>query len=292
MPETITSDRDSRFQSHYWQSLMESLGTKLNFSTAYHPQTDGQSERTIQILEDPLRACILDYGGCWEDYLHLAEFSYNNSFQASLEMAPYEFLYGRRCRTPLCWEDVGSSSLTGPEMVQLSADRMGPIRERLRVAQERQKQFADASRRPLEFEVGEKVFLKVSPSRGIHRFGIKGKLSPRYVGPFEVAARIGEVAYKLILPESLAAVHDVFHVSQLRRYLSDPSHVVEHVEIELQPDLSFEQRPVEILDRKDRVLKRKTIPLVRVAWSKDSPGDSTWEREDEMRERYPYLFDL
>ena len=117
VPSTITSDRDSRFRSHYWQSLMDCLGTKLKFSTSYHPETDGQSERTIQLLEELLRAYVLDYGGTWEDYLHLAEFAYNNSYQASISMSPYEFLYGRRCRSPLCWEDIGSTLLTEPELI-------------------------------------------------------------------------------------------------------------------------------------------------------------------------------
>ena len=174
---------------------MDCLGTKLNFSTSYHPQTDGQSERTIQLLEELPRACVLDYKGSWEDFLHLAEFAYNNSFQASIAMSPYEFLYGRRCRSPLCWEDIGEATVTRPEIVVQSAEQVKMVRERLRIAQERQKHWADNRRRPLEFAVGDQVFLKVSPFHGVHRFGIKGKLSPKYIGPFEITERIGEVSY-------------------------------------------------------------------------------------------------
>ena len=250
VPMSIVSDRDPRFTGQFWRSLQDSLGTHLSFSTAYHPQTDGQSERTIQILEDMLRACVLDFKGSWEDHLHLVEFSYNNSFQASIGMAPYAALYGRRCRSPLCWDDIGDSELLGPEMTVEAIGVVRDIRDKLRIAQDRYKLWADKKRRALEFEVGEHVFLRISPNRGVIRFGKRGKLSPRFIGPFDILERVGDVAYRLALPPSLVGVHDVFHVSQLRRYVSDPSHAVDFSEITVRPDMSYDQQPVEILDRK------------------------------------------
>ncbi|GKV02736.1 hypothetical protein SLEP1_g15133 [Rubroshorea leprosula] len=208
VPVSIVSDKNTRFLSHFWTSLQQALGTQLNFSMTFHPQTDGQSERTIQILEDMLRACVLDWKGSWDQHLSMAEFAYNNSYQSSIHMAPFEALYGQRCRSPL-------------------------IKERLRAAQSRQKSYADRRRRDLEFEVGDHVFLKVSPTRGVLRFGIRGKLSPSYIGPYPILERIGEVAYRLELPGNLAGVHDVFHVSLLRKYVPDQSHIVNPEPIQL-----------------------------------------------------------
>ncbi|RVW93684.1 Transposon Ty3-I Gag-Pol polyprotein [Vitis vinifera] len=180
IPVSIVSDRDPKFTSQFWQSLQRALGTQLNFSTAFHPQTDGQSERVIQILEDMLRACVLDFGGNWADYLPLAEFAYNNNYQSSIGMAPYEALYGRPCRSPLCWIEMGESRLLGPEIVQETTEKIQLIKEKLKTAQDRQKSYADKRRRPLEFEEGDWLFVKVSPRRGIFRFGKKGKLAPRF----------------------------------------------------------------------------------------------------------------
>uniref|UniRef100_A0A2N9G885 RNA-directed DNA polymerase n=1 Tax=Fagus sylvatica TaxID=28930 RepID=A0A2N9G885_FAGSY len=199
-PVSIVSDRDPRFTARFWKSLQAAMGTTLNFSTAFHPQSDGQSERTIQTLEDMLRACILDLGGRWDDHLPLVEFAYNNSYHSSIEMAPYEALYG--------------------------LDKIKLIRGRMKAAQSRQKSYADKKRRKLELEVGDHVFLKVSPWKGVARFGKKGKLSPRYVGPFEILERVGPVAYRLALPPALSKIHDVFHVSALRKYIPHPSHVL------------------------------------------------------------------
>ena len=169
-------------------------------------------------------------------------------------------------------------------------EKVKVIRERLKAAQDRQKQWADLSRRPLVFEAGDKVFLKISPTRGVIRFGSWGKLSPRFIGPFEVLERLGEVAYRLALPPSLDGVHDVFHVSQLRRYVRDDNHVLDHTELELRPDLSYTERPMAILDRTTKELKKQIIPLVLVSWGRRSPGEATWEREDIIRDRYPHLF--
>ena len=179
------------------------MGTQLSMSTAFHPQTDGQSERTIQILEDMLRACVLDLKGSWEEHFPLVEFAYNNSYQASIQMAPYEALYERPCRSPICWIEVGESSITGPDLIRDTSDKVGMIRKRLLTAQSRQKSYADVRRRPLEFKAGDHVFLKVMPKRGVIRFGKRGKLSSRYIGPFKVLKRVGAVAYRLALPPSL-----------------------------------------------------------------------------------------
>ncbi|KAL5537439.1 hypothetical protein UlMin_045822 [Ulmus minor] len=157
-------------------------------------------------------------------------------------------------------------------------------------AQSRQKSYADKRRRPLEFLVGDSVFLKVAPMKGVMRFGKKGKLSPRYIGPFEILERIGKVAYRLALPPELSPVHNVFHVSMLRRYVSDPSHVLENEPIEVHEDLTYEEQPVQILDQKDKTLRNKVISLVKVLWRNHKVEEATWEREDEMRTKYPHLF--
>ncbi|KAA3461709.1 DNA/RNA polymerases superfamily protein [Gossypium australe] len=207
---SIISDRDPRFTSRIWKKLKEALGTKLSFNTAFHPQIDGQSERVIQILEDVLRYCVLEFQGNWEKYLPLVEFAYKNSFQSSLKMAPYEALYG------------------------LTSDR--------------QKSYSDLKRKEIEFKAGDKVFLKVSPWRKVIRFGRKGKLSPRFIRPYEVTDRIGLVAYRLALPPELEKIHDIFHVSMLRRYHLDPSHVIVLTEVEIQPDLTYGEEPVRVLE--------------------------------------------
>ncbi|GKV46428.1 hypothetical protein SLEP1_g53413 [Rubroshorea leprosula] len=231
------------------------MGTQLKLSTAYHPQTDGQSERTIQVLEDMLRACALDLPESWDDHLPLAEFAYNNNYHSSIKMAPYEALYGRRCRTPICWAEVGYGRVMGPDFVQQTTE-------------------------------------KVSPTKGVYRFGLKGKLSPRYIGPFEILERVGEVAYRIALPPKLSNVHNVFHVSVLRKYEPDPSHVINYEPLELKEDLSYTEQPIQILDRKEKVLRNKTVSLVKVLWRHHSENEATWELESQMRGQYPNLFCL
>ncbi|GKE61994.1 putative reverse transcriptase domain-containing protein [Tanacetum coccineum] len=184
VPVSIISDRDGRFASHLWQTLQKALGMKLHMSTAYHPKIDGQSERTIQTLEDMLRAYVMDFGGSWDTHLPLVEFSYNNSCHTSVKCAPFEALYGRRCRSPVIWTEVGESQFIGPEIVQETTKKIFQIKERLKTARSRQKSYADKRRKPLELKVGDRVLLKVSPWKGVVRFGKKGKLAPRYVRPF------------------------------------------------------------------------------------------------------------
>ncbi|GJZ04824.1 putative reverse transcriptase domain-containing protein [Tanacetum coccineum] len=233
VPTSIISDRDSLFTSRFWKSLQEAMGTQLDMSTAYHPETDGQSERTIQTLEDMLRACVIDFGSSWDRHLPLVEFSYNNSYHASIKAAPFEALYGRKCRSPVCWSEVGDSQLTGPEMIRETTEKIVQIKNRLLTARSRQKSYADVRRKPMEFQVGDMVLLKVSPWKGVIRFGKRGKLSPRYIGPFKIIERIGPVAYKLELPDKLRGIHNTFHVSNLKRCLADENLVIPLEEIQL-----------------------------------------------------------
>ncbi|XP_050944050.1 uncharacterized protein LOC127150387, partial [Cucumis melo] len=289
VPVSIVSDRDARFTSKFWKGLQTAMGTRLDFSTAFHPQTDGQTERLNQVLEDMLRACALEFPGSWDSHLHLMEFAYNNSYQATIGMAPFEALYGRCCRSPVCWGEVGEQRLMGPELVQSTNEAIQKIRSRMHTAQSRQKSYADVRRKDLEFEIGDKVFLKVAPMKGVLRFERRGKLSPRFVGPFEILERIGPVAYRLALPPSLSTVHDVFHVSMLRKYVPDPSHVVDYEPLEIDENLSYVEQPVEVLAREVKTLRNKQIPLVKVLWRNHRVEEATWEREDDMRSRYPEL---
>jgi hypothetical protein len=213
----IVSDRGTQFTSHFWQQLHEALGTHLKFSSAYHPQTDGQTERTNQILEDMLRASTLQDKIGWDKRLPYAEFSYNNSYQASLKMSPFEALYGKNCRTSLHWDQPGERQVFGPDILLEAEENIRMVQDNLKAPQSRQRSYADTRRRELSFEVGDYVYLKVSPIIGTKRFGVKGKLAPRYIGSYQILERRGEVAYQLSLPENLLAMHDVFHVSQLKK---------------------------------------------------------------------------
>ncbi|KAA3480624.1 DNA/RNA polymerases superfamily protein [Gossypium australe] len=212
------------------KKLHEALSSRLDFSTAFHSQTDGQSEKVIQILKDMLRSCVIDFRGSWKDYLSLVEFAYNKSFQSSIQMAPYEALYGRKFHTPLCWTELGERQVLGPELISEIEDKIRLIRDRLKAASNRQKSYADLKRREIEYSMEDFIFLKLE------------------------------------LPPHLDRIHDVFHVSMLRRYYSDPSHVVSVEEIEVRPDLTFEKEPIQILDRDVKVLQKNSIPLVKVIW--------------------------
>nr|GEX27081.1 reverse transcriptase domain-containing protein [Tanacetum cinerariifolium] len=210
----------------FWQSLQNALGTQLDMSTTYHPKTVRKSERTIQTLKDMLRACVIDFGKRWERHLPLVEFSYNNSYHASIKAAPFEALYGRKCRSPVC----------------------------------------------------------------IIRFGKQGKLNPRYIRPFKILKRIGPVVYKLKLPEELKNVHNTFHVSNLKKCLSDESLVIPMKELRLGDKLNFVEELVEIMDREVKQLKQSRIPVVKVRWNSKRGPEFTWEREDQIRAKYPHLF--
>ena len=265
----------------------------MDFSTAYHPQTDGQTEWVNQILEDMLRACALTYQHSWDKSLPYAEFSYNNSYQASIKMAPFEALYGQKCRTPLNWHEVGENQVFGPDTLEEADKQVKMIQERLKAAQSRQKAYSDKRRHDISFKIGDDVYLKVSPLRGMRRFGIKGKLAPRYIGPFGITARRGEVAYQLALPEKLSNVHNVFHVSQLKKCFKKPEEEVQKTSldnIEVKDALTYEEYPIKILDGQLRTTRRKVIKLCKVQWSNHTEKEATWEREDDLREEFPNLF--
>ncbi|GJX89021.1 putative reverse transcriptase domain-containing protein [Tanacetum coccineum] len=225
IPVSIICDRDGRFTSNFWRSFQKALGTDLSMSTAYHPETDGQSERTIQTLEDMLRACVIDFGKGWVKHLPLAEFSYNNSYHASIKAAPYEALYGRKCRSPVCWAEVREAQLTGPEMIQETTEKIVLIKQRIQAAQDRQKSYADLKRKPM------------------------------------VLAKVGKVAYRLELPQELSRVHHTFHVSNLKKCYADEPLVMPLEGIHVDDKLQFVEEPVEIMEREIKRLKRSRIPI-------------------------------
>jgi len=291
VPVSIVSDRDSKFTSAFWRAFQAEMGTKVQMSTTYHPQTDGQSERTIQTLEDMLRMCVLDWGGHWADHLSLVEFAYNNSYQASIGMAPFEALYGRPCRTPLCWTQVGERSIYGADYVQETTERIRVLKLNMKEAQDRQRSYADKRRRELEFEVGDRVYLKMAMLRGPNRSISETKLSPRYMGPFRIVERVGPVAYRLELPDVMRAFHKVFHVSMLRKCLHKDDEVLAKIPEDLQPNMTLEARPVRVLERRIKELRRKKIPLIKVLWDCDGVTEETWEPEARMKARFKKWFE-
>jgi hypothetical protein len=234
-----------------------------------------------------LRACIIHYGASWDKCLALAEFSYNNRYQSSLQMVPFEALYGRRCRTPLSWSETGERKIFGPDLVVEAEDKVRIIETNLKTAQSRQKSYADQRRKPLQFQVGDFVYLRVSPTKGIQRFGIKGKLAPRYVGPFEILEVCGPVPYKLLLPPQMATIHDVFHVSQLKKCIKVPMEIVETQAIEIKPDLSYIEQPIQILDTKERVTRKKKIKMYKILWNHHTKEEATWEIEFYLQQNFP-----
>ncbi|GJW60130.1 putative reverse transcriptase domain-containing protein [Tanacetum coccineum] len=254
IPASIICDRDGRFTSNFWRSFQKALGTDISMSTAYHPETDGQSERTIQTLEDMLHACVIDFGKGWVKHLPLAEFSYNNSYHASIKAAPYEALYGRKCRSPVCWAEVGEAQLTGPELIQETTEKIVLIKQRMQAARYRQKSYADQKRKPMEFEVGDRVMLKV-------------------------LAKVGKVAYRLELPQELSRVHHTFHVSNLKKCYADEPLVMPLEGIHVDDKLQFVEEPAEIMEREIKRLKQSRIPLVKVRWNSRWGPEFTWERQ-------------
>ncbi|GJS36919.1 putative reverse transcriptase domain-containing protein [Tanacetum coccineum] len=230
IPASIICDRDGRFTLNFWRSFQKALGTDISMSTAYHPETDGQSERTIQTLEDMLRACVIDFGKGWVKHFPLAEFSYNNSYHASIKAALYEALYGQKCRSPVCWAEVGEAQLTGLKLIQETTKKIVLIKQRMQAAQDRQKSYADRKRKPIEFEVRDRVMLKV-------------------------LAKVGKVAYRLELPQELSRVHHTFHVSNLKKCYADEPLVMPLEGIHVDDKLQFVEEPVEIIEREIKRLK-------------------------------------
>ncbi|GJR88405.1 putative reverse transcriptase domain-containing protein [Tanacetum coccineum] len=221
-------------------------------------------------------------------------FSYNNSYHSSVRCALFEALYGRKCRSPIMWAEVGEGQLIGPELVQETTEKISQIKDRLKAALwiVRKEVYADKRRKPLEFSVGDYVLLKVSPWKGVVRFGKKGKLAPRFVGSFEIIEKVGLVAYRLDLPKELNGVHDKFHVSNLKNCLADPTLQVRLDEIRVDGKLNFVEEPVEILEREFKKLKRSRIAIVKVQWNSKRGPEFTWECEDQMKLKYPHLFSI
>ncbi|GJZ15253.1 putative reverse transcriptase domain-containing protein [Tanacetum coccineum] len=250
VPISIISDHDSKFTSLFWKALHKALGTRLD----------------------------------------MMEFSYNNSYHTSIKAAPFEVLYGRKCRSPVCWAEVGDAQLTGPAIIHETTEKIVQIKSRIQAARDRQKSYANIRRKPLEFQVGDRVMLKVSPWKGVVRFGKRGKLNPRYVGPFKVIKRVGTVAYKLELPQQLSRVHNTFHVSNLKKCLSDESLVIPLEELHVDDKLHFVEEPVEVVDREIKQLKRSRIPIIKVRWNSKRGPEFTWERKDQFKQKYPHLF--
>ncbi|GJV94777.1 putative reverse transcriptase domain-containing protein [Tanacetum coccineum] len=239
---SIISDRDSHFTSRVWQSLHKALGTQLNLSTAYHPQTD--------VITRALK-------------LH---------------------------RSPVCWAEVREAQLTGPEIIHGTTEKIFKIRDRMQAARDRQKSYADKRHRPLEFEVEDKVMLKVAPWKGVMRFGKRGKLNPRYIGPFQIIERICPVAYRLEFPQELSRVHNVFHICNLKKCLSDDTLAIPLEEIQLDDKLNFIEEPVEVMDRAVKQLKRSRIHILKVCSNGRRGPEYIWECEDQFKDKYPYLF--
>ncbi|GJU80330.1 putative reverse transcriptase domain-containing protein [Tanacetum coccineum] len=234
-------------------------------STVYHSQIDGQSERTIQTLEDMLRACVIDFGNRWVRHLPLNEFSYNNSYHASIKAAPVEALYGRKCRSPVCWAEVGKVQLIGQEMVQETTEKVIQVKQRMQGARDRQKSYADLKRKPMEFQVGDRVMLKVSPlERSCHTVRQTGKLNPRFHNTFPCIKQ--KECYSI---KPLAVPLEGLHIDD---------------------KLHFVEEPVEIIDREVKRLKQSRIPIIKVRWNSRRGPEFTWEYEDSFKKKYPHLF--
>ncbi|WMV26604.1 hypothetical protein MTR67_019989 [Solanum verrucosum] len=252
-------DRGTQFISKFWRKLHDELGTQLTFSTAFHPQTDGREERTIQVLEDMLRTCVIDFGRHLDKFLPLCEFSYNNSYHSSIDMTPFEALYGRGCRSPIEWFETGDVKPLGVDLVKDAQDKVRSIQAKLLAAHSRQNKYGDHKVRDMTFQTGENVLLKVSPMKTVKRFGKKGKLSPRYIGPFE-------------------------------RYHGDGDYNIKWDSIVLAKDLQYEKEPIAIHDRDVRKLRTKEIKSVKFQWKHRPVEEATWETEEDMRDKYPQLF--
>ncbi|XP_024155760.1 uncharacterized protein LOC112163713 [Rosa chinensis] len=299
-PILIDRVREAQDEDDYLRQLKEAVsnGTRTDFTLRrdgalmFGNRICAPNLRDIkrEILEEAYSSAYVMHPGGTKMYRTLKPYYWWRNMKREIAAYVSRCLVCQQCRTPLCWNEVGERKLIGPEIVRITTEKVKLIKEKLRAAQSRQKSYADNRRKDLEFQKGDWVFLKLSPWKGVVRFGKRGKLSPRYIGPFMIKERVGPVAYKLILPLRLSKIHDVFHVSLLRKYIADPAHVLEEQPIRLKEDLTYEEKPIQILDRREQVLRNKTIPLVKVLWSNHLVEEATWEPEDLMRRQYPHLF--
>jgi hypothetical protein len=260
------------------------------FQFCLSPSDRCQTERVNQILEDMLRSCALQHGRSWDKSLSYAQFSYNNSYEESLKMEPFEMLYGRMCQTPLFWSEAGERKVFGPNILQEAEKQVRMVRENRRVAQSRHNSYTDHGRRELSFEVGDFVYLKVPPMRGVHCFKVRGKLALRFIGPFKILEKRGEVAYQLELPPQLSDVHDVFHVSQLKKYMRVPEEQLPMEDMDAKEDLSYKEYPAKILKALERVTRKKKTRMCKVQWIHHTEEEATWEREEELKALFPSFF--
>lgn len=289
LPKRIISDRDAKFTSKFWTSLFQAIGTQLCFSTAYHPQTDGQTERVNQVIEDILRAYCSREPTKWIQFLPLVEFSYNSSYQQSIGMTPFCALYGQECLSPRNFSDPTMRVEASRRMIEEMENQTKAIRKDIQAAQDRQKHYADEKRSDRTFSIGDKVFLRVRPKRSNLSLGKYKKLSPRYCGPYEIVKRIGTHAYKLNLPTHLK-VHDVFHISLLKPYIPSPDHVLNDDQIVMPTQNVLELQPEKILETRERTLRNRSIREHLIQWQDFPLEDATWEDETSLLKDYPQLF--
>jgi hypothetical protein len=283
IPRKIVLDRGTQFTSKFWKGLQQAMGTKLDSSTAYHPQSDGQMERVNKGMCVNVRQ---ELGVQFAARRILIQQQPSGQYQ---NVAVRSIVW-KKVPNPLMWSNVGERTLEGPNFVKEAEEKVALIRKRLLEAQSRQKSYADNRRRELRFEEGDFVYLKVSPMRGVKRFQMKGKLAPRFVGPYPVIRRVGPAAYRLELPESMSDIHNVFHVSQLRKCLQVPENHIEAETIQIQKDLQYQEKLIKILNSAVRRTRNSEVSLCKVQWSREGEEEATWESEDSLRREYPYLF--
>nr|GEV56758.1 putative reverse transcriptase domain-containing protein [Tanacetum cinerariifolium] len=276
---------------YWWPNTKADIGTYVSKClTCLRFKVEHQKPSGLLTLEDMSHACMIDFGNGWERHLPLVEFSYNNSYHASIKATSFEALYGRKCRSLLFWAEVGDAQLTGPELIHESTEKIVQIKQRIQAARDRQKSYAYVWRKPLVFQVGDRVMLKVSPWKEVVRFGKRGKLNPRYIEPFKMLAKVGTVAYILELPEQLSRVHNAFLVSNLKKCLPDEPLAILLDEVHIDDKLCFVEDPVEIMDHEVKRLKQSCIPIIKVRWNSRRGPKFTWKREDQFWKKYPQLF--
>ena len=286
LPRRIISDRDSKFTSNFWKAIFEATGTQLSFSTAYHPQTDGQTERVNQVIEDMLRAYCMREPARWTRYLYLIEFAYNASFQRSIGMSPFKALYGQECLTPLKWTDPLIRVQVSKEMLDEIQEQVDQIRLDIKAAQDRQKAYANSKRIDRVFEEGDMVFLRVKPKKSSLSLGKFKKLSARYCGPYVIIKKLNNQAYQLLLPPNVK-VHNVFHVNLLKKYVPDANHILDDDLPLITKDGTLDITPERILQYRTRILRNRTINEYLIKWTGYPEEDATWEREDSLDSAYP-----